>query len=204
LFDPTGINVDASTFGLSEEISGFVISSYTMGESSIREGRQVERIEEASITLDQEYMLRSVQSSDSAEISVIGFAILDELSGTEVFGVSPRAPEGAGQTSTGEFPAMIIYGMAGMAAIGGVAIMLMSSRKLKKEKGMGQTGIDPSQLRAVATSAGSGGYQTVRGEAQLAGSSDYEQTKSVYEEEKKEEPSGGSTKGSLPKGWKPS
>ena len=44
LFDPTGINVDAGTFGLDDEISGFVVSSWTMGESSIREGRQVERI----------------------------------------------------------------------------------------------------------------------------------------------------------------
>ena len=35
LFDPTGINVDAGTFGLSEEIAGYVVSSWTMGESSI-------------------------------------------------------------------------------------------------------------------------------------------------------------------------
>jgi len=42
LFDPTGINADASTFGLSSEIAGFVVSSWTMGESSLREGRQVE------------------------------------------------------------------------------------------------------------------------------------------------------------------
>ena len=70
---------------------------------------------------------------------------------------------------------------------------------------MGQQGIDPSLLRGVATSAGSGGYQTVRGEAQLKGDVSYEQTKSVYEEEKKEEEtSSQSKKGSLPKGWKPS
>ncbi len=37
LFDPTGINVDAGTFGLDESISGFVVSSWTMGESSLRE-----------------------------------------------------------------------------------------------------------------------------------------------------------------------
>jgi len=43
LFDPTGINVDAGTFGLAEEITGFVVSGFTMGESSLREGRQVEK-----------------------------------------------------------------------------------------------------------------------------------------------------------------
>ena len=72
---------------------------------------------------------------------------------------------------------------------------------------MGQQGIDPSQLRGVATSAASGGYQTVRGEAQLVGESDYAQTKSVYEQEKQTEaapPTDTSTKGSMPKGWKPS
>ncbi len=205
LFDPTGINVDASTFGLSEEISGFVVSSFTMGESSFREGIQVERIEEVSFTADREYTVRSIQSSDSAEISLIGFAAIDTSYGAEAFGVSPTPPEGYATTATGDFPIMIVYGMAGMAAVGGVVFMVMSSRKLKKEVGMGQQGIDPSLLRGVATSAGSGGYQTVRGEAQLIEDVSYEQTKSVYEEEKKEEEtSSQSTKGSLPKGWKPS
>ena len=55
-----------------------------------------------------------------------------------------------------------------MAALGGVAMMLMSKRKLSKEKGhYQQTGIDPSQLTGVQTSASSGGYQTIRGEAQV-------------------------------------
>jgi len=205
LFDPTGINVDASTFGLSEEILGFVVSSVTMGESSFREGIQVERIEEVSFTADREYTVRSIQSSDSAEISLIGFAAIDTSYEAEAFGVSPTPPEGYATTATGDFPIMIVYGMAGMAAVGGVVFMVMSSRKLKKEVGMGQQGIDPSLLRGVATSAGSGGYQTVRGEAQLIEDVSYEQTKSVYEEEKKEEEtSSQSTKGSLPKGWKPS
>lgn len=53
LFDPTGINVDAGTFGLSDEISGFVVSMWTMGESSIREGRQVERVFEAEVMADR-------------------------------------------------------------------------------------------------------------------------------------------------------
>ena len=208
LFDPTGINVDAGTFGLSEEISGFVVSSYTMGESSIREGRQVERVEEVSIVADKPYELRSVQSSDTAEIKIIGFANLDDLYGAEVFGVSPKAPEGSGTTSTGEFPVMIIYGMAGMAVVGGVAVMFMSNRKLKAEEGLGQQGIDPSQLQAYETSAASGGYQTTRGEAQLKGYSEHDQTRSVYDVElgdttEKDDDKKSSTRGSMPKGWKP-
>ena len=55
LFDPTGINVDASTFGLDKSITGFVVHTFTMGESSIREGRQVEKELDATFTKDKEY-----------------------------------------------------------------------------------------------------------------------------------------------------
>ncbi|KAG2476535.1 MAG: hypothetical protein NPMRTH5_770004 [Nitrosopumilales archaeon] len=203
LFDPTGINVDAGTFGLAEEISGFVVSGFTMGESSLREGRQVEKVVEAHFTLDKNYMVRSVESADNANLAVIGFGVVDSLEGLEIIGVTPTAPEGFATTSTGEFPVSIIYGMAAMAAIGGAGIFIFSNRKLKHE-GTQQTGIDPSQLRAYQTSAGAGGYQTVRGEAQLIDDSDYQKTRSVYDEKKPQETTESqSTKGSLPKGWKP-
>ena len=209
LFDPTGISVDASQHGLADELAGKVISSYTMGESNLREGRQVEQIYEASFTMDKVYTLKTFESADNALISVIGFATRETSGTSEVFGVSPEPPEGYATTSTGEFPAMILYGMAGMAALGGVAMMMMSRRKLSKEKGhMVQTGIDPSQLTGVATSASAGGYQTVRGEAQVKGLDDYNQHKNFYEEDKpqveeKNESDSSSTKGALPKGWKP-
>ena len=181
LFDPTGINVDAGTFGLDDEISGFVVSSWTMGESSIREGRQVERIFEAEVVADQNYVVRSVQSSDQGNLYTIGFGALDQLDGVEIVGVTPTPPEGYATTSTGDFPIFIVYGMAGMAAIAGIAFFFVSSRSLKNEK-QGQQGIDPSNLVGYQTSSSSGGYQTNRGEAQLRDNSDYQQTRSVYED----------------------
>ena len=207
LFDPTGINVDAGTFGLDESIIGFVVSGYTMGESSIREGRQVEKEFSAEFTKDRPYEVRSVESADSANLHLIGFAAVDIIEGVEFFGVTPTSPEGYATTSSGEFPVMIIYGMAGMAGIGTIAILFISSRRLKAEAGQGQQGIDPSQLQAFSTSESSGGYKTVRGEAQLKGDQVYDQTASVYEQEKREEPASSdssSKKGSMPKGWKPS
>ncbi len=182
LFDPTGIGVDAGQFGLSEDIAGFVVSIWTMGESSIREGRQVERVFEAEIVADQPYVIRSVQSSDTATLAVIGFGAIDVLDGVEIAGVTPTPPEGANITSTGEFPYMIIYGMAGMAAIGGIAFFIFSNRALKNEA-VGQQGIAPDRLVGYQTSASSGGYQTNRGEAQLADDSSYQQHRSVYEEQ---------------------
>jgi hypothetical protein len=187
LFDPTGINVDAGTFGLDDEISGFVVSTWTMGESSIREGRQVERVFEAEVMADQLYVVRSVQSSDTANLSTIGFGALDTLDGVEIAGVTPTPPEGYATTATGDFPVMIVYGMAAMAAIGGIGFFIFSNRSLKNEQS-GQTGIDPSRLVGYETSASSGGYQTNRGEAQLKDDIDYQQTRSHYDEAQQNSP----------------
>jgi hypothetical protein len=207
LFDPTGINVDAAQFGLSEELAGTVWSSFTMGESSFREGIQTEKEYAATFTTDKTYDLRTIESADSANIFFAGFANIDVLDNQEVVGVYPEAPEGYATTSTGEFPVMIIYGMAGFAGMAGIAIFLVSEKKRKKDAAAGnvQTGIDPSQLVGADTSTGSGGYKTNRGEAHLK-SDEYSQHRSVYEtpqveETKTEETT--STKGSMPKGWKP-
>ncbi len=181
LFDPTGINVDAGTFGLDDEISGFVVSSWTMGESSLREGRQVERVFEAEVIADKTYNVRSVQSADQANLSAIGFGALDSLDGVEIIGVTPTPPEDFMTTSTGDFPVMIIYGMAGIAAVAGIAFFFISSRSLKNET-QGQQGIDPNRLVGQQTSASSGGYQTNRGEAHLKDDTDYQQSRSVYDE----------------------
>jgi hypothetical protein len=180
LFDPTGINADASTFGLDDSIAGFVVSSWTMGESSIREGRQVERVYEAEVMADELYTVRSVQSSDQANLHIIGFGAIDVLDSVEIVGVTPTPPEDYMTTSTGGFPIMVIYGMAGMAAIGGIGFFIVSSRSMKNTS-TEQQGIDPGHLVGYQTSASSGGYQTNRGEAQLKSDDNYAQTRSVYE-----------------------
>ncbi|MBT6194339.1 MAG: hypothetical protein HOI05_00765 [Nitrosopumilus sp.] len=180
LFDPTGINADASTFGLDDSIAGFVVSSWTMGESSIREGRQVERVYEAEVMADELYTVRSVQSSDQANLHIIGFGAIDVLDSVEIVGVTPTPPEDYMTTSTGGFPIMVIYGMAGMAAIGGIGFFIVSSRSMKNTS-TEQQGIDPGHLVGYQTSASSGGYQTNRGEAQLKSDVNYAQTRSVYE-----------------------
>ena len=204
LFDPTGIGADASQYGFQ---TGSVISSFTMGESSLREGLIREQVTEGSVTIDKTYKVTSFESSGNASIDLIGFANRDVLGSSEIFGVTPNAPEGYASTSSGEFPAFILYGMAGMAAIGGAAIMIISQRKLKKEgTNLQQTGIDPSQLTGVQTSASSGGYQTIRGEAQVTGLEDYNEHRSYYDEEKpqveeKTEDKPSSKGGAMPKGF---
>jgi hypothetical protein len=180
LFDPTGINVDAGTYGLDDDIAGFVLSKWTMGERSIREGIQPERFFEAEVVSDQTYAVRSIQSDDQATLTAVGFGALDMLDGIEIIGLTPTPPEGFMTTSTGDFPVLIIYGMAGIAAVAGIAFFFISSRSLKNTS-QGQQGIDPTRLVGYETSDSSGGYKTNRGEAQLKDDSDYQQTRSHYD-----------------------
>ena len=186
LFDPTGVSIDAARYKLSPELEGRVVSSWTMGESSWREGILKEKEWHATITgyahptIPDEisYDLRAVQSADNAVITVVGFGSIDILDGVETARVTPDAPP---ETATGDFPVAIIYGMAGMAAVGGGVFFMFSNRALKNEK-QGQQGIDPSRLVGYQTSSASGGYQTNRGEAQLRDDSNYQQTRSYYDQ----------------------
>ncbi len=179
LFDPTGISASSVEYGISDAISGIVVSEWTMGESSLREGRQIEQEHEVELMLDQPYTITSIQSADAASVSIIGYGVLDRFSdGVEFAGVTPERPAGTGDT--GSFSVMIMYGMAGMAAVAGVVFFFVSNRSLKNEK-QGQQGIDPSRLVGYQTSASSGGYQTNRGEAQLRDDAGYQQTRNVYD-----------------------
>ncbi len=188
LFDPTGISSDAGLFGMSDELAGKVLSSWTMGESSIREGIQEVLDWDAAVTGhthptipgDISFEVRARQAPDQGNLNIIGFGALDQLDGIEIAGVTPSAPDSA-NTATGDFPVFIIYGMAGLAAVGGLLFFFVSNRALKNEK-QGQQGIDPHDLVGYQTSTASGGYQTNRGEAQLKSNDDYQQTRSYYEQ----------------------
>ena len=96
LFDPTGINVDASRFGLSEEITRFVVSSWNMGKSPLRGTVNAEFLD-TSIQADEKYTIRSARPYDDGTLRVIGFGAIDTLQGVESIGVTdtpPLPPEG--------------------------------------------------------------------------------------------------------------
>ena len=81
LFDPTGIGADASQYGFQ---TGSVISSFTMGESSLREGLIREQVRESSVNIDKTYRVTSFESSGNASIDLIGFANRDVLGTSEI------------------------------------------------------------------------------------------------------------------------
>lgn len=163
LFDPTAIIEESKKMGFSGTT---VVSHYSLGECNIEVGPCSDRLWIEEVSIDKNYRIRIIESQDDATISIEGFVLEDNILGLEVFGINPEAPD-TGNPATDEFPATVIYGMAGVAAVGGGAFFLISNRKLKGEQDQGQTGIDPSMLSAYPTSESAGGYRTNRGEAQL-------------------------------------
>ncbi len=163
LFDNTAIIPGAVEYKFTGK---YVITHYSMGECNIGIGTCEDRKWVEDINLDKKYTVRIIESRDDATIAIEGYADSSKINGVDVFHTnlkslvnqSPEEPE---------FPATIMYGMAGLAAVGAVAMLVISDRKLKNDKNEGQTGVDPAHLRAYETSNSSGGYKTNRGESCL-------------------------------------
>lgn len=160
LFDNTAIIPGAVEYKFSGK---YVITHYTMGECSVEVGACNDRKWSQDFEIDKEYSIKIVESQDDASIAIEGYVDSSTFGGIEVFETSLKStvddvPE------TG-FPGGVMYGMAGMAVIGGIIMFVFSNRKLKQDKGQGQTGIDPSQLKSYETSDSAGGYKTNRGES---------------------------------------
>ncbi|MGI0009914.1 MAG: hypothetical protein ACREAE_00770 [Nitrosopumilaceae archaeon] len=130
LFDPTSTISDAAKFGYKGE--KIVITSYTAGESSIREGIWKEKIEETKLNLDKKYVIRSIDPASSANIQINGYVTHETIDGTEYFGSSTQIPKGAPKPSSGDFPVGVMYGMAGAGAVVAVVVLFWSDKKLKK------------------------------------------------------------------------
>ena len=155
-FGSLGIS-DVERFEPFEEISGFVVSEYVLGKSGLGEGIKTEIVEEIHFSLDRPYTLRTLESTDTAYVRVLGFAKVESYWGVEVVRVWPTVPEGLWTWFIGDpLQAMIIYGIAGIGAGGGAAFFAFSRRALKRERRMGQRGtgaFPPAGYRA-----GAGGY----------------------------------------------
>ena len=132
LFDPSGTISETAKWGYTEKL---VITSFTMGESSLREGIQTEREKSVEFTTDKKYVIRTVESAHSATISIDGFVTETSVDDSEYFGSSPKVPEGYATTSTGGFPVGVMYGMAAAGGAVAVFVLVWSDKKLKKQRG---------------------------------------------------------------------
>ena len=163
LFDNTAIIPGAVKYNYTGEN---VITHYSMGECNIVIGLCDDREWIEDIDLDKKYTIRIIESRDDATISLEGYVDSTRIGDLEVFQISLKSSEPK-KPGTGGFLTTTMYGMAGMAAIGGIVMFVFSNRKLKKDQNEGQTGIDPAHLRSYDTSVSAGSYKTNRGESYL-------------------------------------
>ena len=125
LFDNTAIIPGAVEYKYSGKN---VITHYSMGECSIEVGPCDDRQWIQEVNLDKKYTIRIIESGDDATISFEGYVDTTHINGNEVFQTSLKSLV-TQKPDTDEFPATVMYGMAGMAAIGTVVMFVVSDRK---------------------------------------------------------------------------
>jgi hypothetical protein len=126
LFDPVGAY--AGSVGLEGTGGANVISIYSLGESSLREGTHTIEEQEATATVDGANVnVQGTTPPPSGQIQIAGYSTAQESGGAWHAVVTAEAPEGV-QTSTGGFPIQVLLVLGGM--MGAIAIfILFKSRK---------------------------------------------------------------------------
>lgn len=128
LFDPTGSQAGAAGSGF-EEIGGArVVSIYSLGESSFREGTFTEKVAQASAEINgAQVEIESTTPAPSGQIQIAGFSRIEKSGDNELAFVTAEAPEGT-VTATGGFPIQVLLVLGGM--MGAVAVfVLLKTRK---------------------------------------------------------------------------
>ncbi|HET6458286.1 MAG TPA: hypothetical protein VFG24_05365 [Nitrosopumilaceae archaeon] len=126
LFDPAFIISETSGFGYKGE--KVAITTFTMGQSSLGEGKQQPVQNIVDFTTDNNYKLTTIQHASSASVNIEGYATSTSVGGTPAFGTKPSSGQ---ETSSGGFPVGIIYGMAVFGAVVAGGVLVWSNKKLK-------------------------------------------------------------------------
>jgi hypothetical protein len=128
LFDPTGSQAGAAGAGYIEEGGAKVVSIFSLGESSFREGTHSATEKNAEATINgTQTTIHSSTPPPSGQIQITGFARVAEAGGGELAFVTSQAPAGT-TTATGGFPIQVLLVLGGM--MGAVAVfVLLKARK---------------------------------------------------------------------------
>ena len=148
-------SAEAKRFGLSGDISDSVVTTLTVDSSHRKLAPKMSIEEKTHFVLDRPYEVVTFDPEDVGSIKILGYAVYNRLGEVETVGVTAGAPGSPPINPEDNFPVMMIYGMAGLAAAA-IAFFMFSSRAPKKGKGMGQQGTYHSAPAA---------YQTDRTEA---------------------------------------
>jgi hypothetical protein len=128
LFDPTGSQAGAAGAGYIEEGGAKVVSIFSLGESSFREGTHSATEKNAVAAINgTQATIHSSTPPPSGQIQITGFARAAEAGGGELAFVTSQAPAGT-TTATGGFPIQVLLVLGGM--MGAVAVfVLLKARK---------------------------------------------------------------------------
>lgn len=123
LFDPSGSLVESSAF-FREESGAKVVSIYSLGESSFREGTFEAEEKDVAVNLGgAEVLVHSQVPAPSGQIQVAGFSNADVSQPDAEFAtVTADAPEGF-STATGGFPIQVLLVLGGM--MGAIAVFIL-------------------------------------------------------------------------------
>jgi hypothetical protein len=129
LFDATGAQAGAAGFGFSVTEGGSkIVSIYSLGESSFREGTHTVKQTSASADIDGVNVeVDGLTAPPSGQMQIGGFSQVQQTGDKEYLLVASVAPQGVA-TSSGSFPLQVILIFGAMMA--GVAILvLVKARK---------------------------------------------------------------------------
>jgi len=159
MFDPTAKMSEIAKYGF----SGTIVTNYSIGICTVYLGVCQDRDITVPFEIAGEsYSIRSIESQDDGTIIIEGY-VQESYGRTESFLVSENAPNRGGEEET-QVP--IMYTMSGVGIAIAAGFFVWSDKKSKKMSSE-QTGIDPSDLSAVAIGSSAGSYQTNRGTAEL-------------------------------------
>jgi hypothetical protein len=123
LFDPTGSQASTAGSGFQELGGARVVSIYSLGESSFREGVMEAEESDAKAIIDgANANIHSSNPPPSGQIQIAGFATVSKSGNSEIAYVTANAPEGT-TTATGGFPLQVLIILAGMMA--GVSVFVL-------------------------------------------------------------------------------
>jgi len=123
LFDPTGSQASTAGSGFQELGGARVVSIYSLGESSFREGVMEAEESDAKAIIDgANTNIHSSNPPPSGQIQIAGFSTVSKSGNSEIAYVTANAPEGT-TTATGGFPLQVLIILAGMMA--GVSVFVL-------------------------------------------------------------------------------
>jgi len=123
LFDPTGSQASTAGSGYQELGGARVVSIFSLGESSFREGVMEARESNVKTVIDGTNVnIHSSNPPPSGQIQIAGFASVSKTGNSEIAYVTENAPEGTA-TATGGFPLQVLGILAGMMAAVSVFVL---------------------------------------------------------------------------------